>query len=143
MKCNNGLKWCKSNVTTSLIHIMPLVSCYTPLKTSENVFGCFPGVQNKTSGMNWVNKLTTKTATVESLLESSSTLSNTKIFKVNFWTWNYLLIILNTSLHWPGQVINPFHATGLFLYPLKYHKTSSFMMFSGGKKRDQWHNLDY
>ena len=43
MKCNNGLKWCKSNVTTSLTHIMPLVSCYTPLKTSGNVFGCFLG----------------------------------------------------------------------------------------------------
>ena len=28
--------------------------------------------------------------------------------------------------------INPFHATGLFLCPLKHHKTRGFLMFSGG-----------
>ena len=32
----------------------------------------------------------------------------------------------------------PFHATGFFRYPLK---TSVFLMFSGGIKRDQWHEV--
>ena len=34
--------------------------------------------------------------------------------------------------------INPFHATGLFLYPLK---TRGFLKFSGGTERDRWHEL--
>ena len=35
-------------------------------------------------------------------------------------------------------VINPFHATGIFLYPLK---TSGNQRFSGVMKRDQWHEM--
>ena len=35
--------------------------------------------------------------------------------------------------------INPFHATGLFLYPLETSETFYFLMFSGGIERDQWH----
>ena len=35
-------------------------------------------------------------------------------------------------------LFNPFHATGFFLYPLK---TSGFLMFSGGKERNQWHEM--
>ena len=31
--------------------------------------------------------------------------------------------------------INPFHATGRFLYPLKYQKFSRFLMFSGVRKK--------
>ena len=37
----------------------------------------------------------------------------------------------------------PFHATGLFLYPLKHQKTSCFLMFSGGIERNQWHELGW
>ena len=33
-------------------------------------------------------------------------------------------------------LFNPFHATGLFLYPLG---TRGFLRFSGGIERDQWH----
>ena len=35
-------------------------------------------------------------------------------------------------------VFNLFHATVLFLLPLKHQKTSGFLMFSGGIERDQW-----
>ena len=37
--------------------------------------------------------------------------------------------------------VNPFDATGFFLYPLKTSKTRSFFMFSGGYKRDYWHEI--
>ena len=37
--------------------------------------------------------------------------------------------------------INPFHATGLFYTPWKYQKTSSFLMFSGGRERDELHEM--
>ena len=38
--------------------------------------------------------------------------------------------------------INPFHATGLFLYALwKYQKAKGFLMFSGSTERDQWHEM--
>ena len=33
----------------------------------------------------------------------------------------------------------PFHTTGLFLYPLK----TGFLMFSGGIKREDYHEMDY
>ena len=36
-----------------------------------------------------------------------------------------------------GDYVNPIHATGLFLYLLK---TFGFL-FSGGIKRDQWHEI--
>ena len=42
----------------------------------------------------------------------------------------------NRSIFTLDLVINSFHATGLFLYPLK---TSGFLMISGGIERDQWH----
>ena len=35
------------------------------------------------------------------------------------------------------KLINPFHASGLFWYPL----TRGFLMFSGGIERDQWHEM--
>lgn len=38
-----------------------------------------------------------------------------------------------------SQKFNPFYSTDLYLYP---KKTSSFKMFSGGTKRDQWHEID-
>ena len=44
--------------------------------------------------------------------------------------------------------VNPFHVTGLFLYPPKNSfylsipfYTSGFLMFSGGTERDQWYIL--
>ena len=36
------------------------------------------------------------------------------------------------------DVFNSFQATDLFWYPLK---TSGFLMFPGGNKRDQWHEM--
>ena len=41
--------------------------------------------------------------------------------------------------------INPFYATGLFLYTLivlRHQKTRGFLTFSGGIERDQWHEMD-
>ena len=38
-------------------------------------------------------------------------------------------------------VVNPIHATGLFLYPLKISENSGFLMFSGDIKRDQWQQM--
>ena len=37
--------------------------------------------------------------------------------------------------------INPFHATVLFLYPLKNLKIIGFPMFLGGMERDQWYEV--
>ena len=37
---------------------------------------------------------------------------------------------------------NPFHATGIFLYPLKTLEKQRFLKFSGGIERDQWHGMD-
>ena len=37
--------------------------------------------------------------------------------------------------------INPFHATDLFGTPWTHQKASEFLMFSGGIKRDQWHEM--
>ena len=39
---------------------------------------------------------------------------------------------LNTLTH----LLNPFHATGLFLYTLKHQKISGFLIFVGGTERD-------
>ena len=36
------------------------------------------------------------------------------------------------------NILNPFQANILFLYPWKYHKTSGFMMFSGVRERQYW-----
>ena len=33
-------------------------------------------------------------------------------------------------------VVNPFHATGLFSYPLKHQKTRGFLMFVGSEERE-------
>ena len=37
------------------------------------------------------------------------------------------------------KLINPFHATDLFLYPVKTSENQRFFDFSGGIKRGQWH----
>ena len=34
-----------------------------------------------------------------------------------------------------------FHGTGLFYRPWKHQKTSGFLIFTGGIKRDQWHEM--
>ena len=36
---------------------------------------------------------------------------------------------------------NPFRATDFFYTPGLHQKTSGFLMFSGGIKRDQWHEM--
>ena len=41
------------------------------------------------------------------------------------------------------QHINPFHASGLFLYPQKTSESWGFLMFSGGTEKDQWHEMGY
>ena len=38
-------------------------------------------------------------------------------------------------------LLNLFHATSLFLYLLKTSKISGFLMFSGGIKREKWHEM--
>ena len=39
-------------------------------------------------------------------------------------------------------MLNPFHATGLFLYyPKKTSENSWVLMFSGGTERDEWPEL--
>ena len=40
------------------------------------------------------------------------------------------------------KMINPFHALDLFWYPLKTSENQSFLMFSGGVKIDQGHEMD-
>ena len=41
------------------------------------------------------------------------------------------------------MVINTFHVTGLFLYPLKTSENQRFLMFSEGIERDQWHEMGW
>ena len=41
----------------------------------------------------------------------------------------------------PTSHLNPFHATGLFRYPLKTSEYKGFLMFSEGIERDQWHEM--
>ena len=38
-------------------------------------------------------------------------------------------------------VVNPFHTTGLFIYPLKTSEYLWFFMFLGGIEKDQWHHM--
>ena len=41
-----------------------------------------------------------------------------------------------------SQTVNPFHATDLFLYPMKKSENLCvFFMFSGDIERDQWHEM--
>ena len=42
----------------------------------------------------------------------------------------------NQTLHF-----NPYHTTGLFLYPLKALETSVFLIISEDIERDQWHTM--
>ena len=35
--------------------------------------------------------------------------------------------------------LNPFYATGVFLYPRKHQKIAGFLMFSRSLEKDQWH----
>ena len=37
--------------------------------------------------------------------------------------------------------LDPFHADGFFLYPLKISDTRGFQIFSGGMERDQWYEM--
>ena len=40
-----------------------------------------------------------------------------------------------------GAFVNPFHATALFLYPLKASENLWVFLFSGGIERDQWYEM--
>ena len=45
-------------------------------------------------------------------------------------------------VHFPKEVFNPFHATGLIVYPMKTLKIRGFqmfLMFSRSIEHDQWH----
>ena len=48
---------------------------------------------------------------------------------------------VNSELSKVFEWFNPFHATDLFWYPWKHEKTRGFLTFSGGIKRDQWHEM--
>ena len=52
-----------------------------------------------------------------------------EFIKTNLLNFYSITITLRVS---GKKLINPFHATGLFRYPL---------MFSGGIERDQWHEM--
>ena len=56
------------------------------------------------------------------LMENSKSLMENSTFCAVYWFVEHEFLI------------NPFHAFGLFLYPLK---TRGFLMFSGGIERDQ------
>ena len=62
------------------------------------------------------------------------------------WVYPVMRVKRNhcVSVSWKSYILsqdlNPFHASGLFLYPLK---TRGFLMFSGGIERDQWHEMCY
>ena len=72
---------------------------------------------------------------------------------LNFLYINYLneIHLLNIYLIYiqyfvidDSPLINPFFATGLFLYPpppRKHYKTKAFIIFSGGRERDQRYEI--
>ena len=60
------------------------------------------------------------------LMENSKSLMENSTFCAVYWFVEHEFLI------------NPFHATGLFLYPLK---TRGFLTFSGGIERDQCYDL--
>ena len=62
-------------------------------------------------------------------------------FPVKFAKFLRTPILKNICKQLPSKLLNPFHVTVLFLYPLKIPKTSGFQMFSGGIERDRWHEL--
>ena len=80
----------------------------------------------------------------------ASNISNlVKHFKLQSWdflkctcwtyiTFNLTCISIIQYFHNGNIDLNPFHATGLFLYPLKI---SENLWLSGGIKRDQWHEM--
>ena len=50
-----------------------------------------------------------------------------------------LSVPLKTGFAW--NVLDPFHATGLFLYPLKTKNLRFFLGFQGAKKETQWYEI--
>ena len=55
------------------------------------------------------------------------------------YIWKFKLLPLTKLLSNEGP--NPFHAIGLFQYPLKISEIYGFLMFSGGMDRFQWHEM--
>ena len=51
------------------------------------------------------------------------------------YVYEFILIYFND---FQSYNIHPFHANGLFQYPLK---TFGFLMFSRGTERGQWHEM--
>ena len=47
----------------------------------------------------------------------------------------------NTQLAKTSTLVNPFHATGFFLYPGNHQKIKYFLMVFRGAKRGQWHEI--
>ena len=46
-----------------------------------------------------------------------------------------------TQIFTANRLFNPFHTTGLFLYPLQ--NLDNFFFFSWGIERYQWHDIGY
>ena len=67
-----------------------------------------------------------------SILLYSLTVSNKILMK---W-WQIYGQIAEQEIMKRQNVINPYHTTGLFLYPLKYPH-----LFSRCIERDQWHDM--
>ena len=78
-------------------------------------------------------------------VESTHFVSWTKFGFIVLNLWNHLLSMRDVhqvykNLQFHLIMFNPFHATGLFLCPLKI-ENQRFLMFSGGIGRDQWHEM--
>ena len=56
-------------------------------------------------------------------------------------SWSTISSLLKYYIHY--KFINSFHATGLFLYPWKHEKTSSFHIISGGIGRYHCHEMGF
>ena len=77
---------------------------------------------------------------------------DTSLMKVWYFTLSHKLKLLKRYEFERGlwflfqhllKAVNPFRATGLFRYPPGKQKTRGFLMFSGGIKRDQWHEMGW
>ena len=66
-----------------------------------------------------------------------------KKLALNVLWQNNLLGNTYLILAYPFWKLEPFYDLGLFLYPLKNHKTRGFFMLPGCIEKDQWHDLGY
>ena len=60
------------------------------------------------------------------------------LFNLKWFHCQFFLLVYKSNTY---NIINQFHAIGLFLYPLKTSGNPGILMFAGGIERDQRHKM--